>query len=56
VATSDNPRWDREVVTGGVNVHFIAPVVLKAQYSHRVLGTATLNTENTFSTGFGFEF
>lgn len=52
----DNPRWDRSVLTGGLNVHLNAPVVLKAQYSLRRLGTATNNRENTFSTGFGFEF
>ena len=52
----DNPRWDREVVTGGINVHLAAPVVMKAQYSHRHLGTNTVNDENTFSMGIGFEF
>lgn len=52
----DNPRWERTVVTGGLNVHCAAPVVLKAEYSHRRLGTSTRNSENTFSTGIGFEF
>lgn len=52
----DNPRWDRTTVTGGLNVHLNAPVVLKAQYSQRRLGTASNNHEKTFSAGFGFEF
>lgn len=52
----DNPRWERTSYTGGVNWHIIDQIVLKAEFSHRVLGTSRENVENTFSTGLGFEF
>ncbi|MCB0640077.1 MAG: outer membrane beta-barrel protein [Phaeodactylibacter sp.] len=50
----DNPRWQRSVITGGVNYFPHPQVVLKAQYSTRALGSD--ETENTFSTGIGFKF
>jgi hypothetical protein len=52
----DNPRWQRRVLTGGVNVIPLDGLVLKAQYSHRRLGLPDMNTENTFSLGIGFWF
>ncbi len=50
----DNPRWERSVLTGGINYYPHPQIVLKAQYSNRVLGSD--ETENTFSTGIGFKF
>jgi hypothetical protein len=50
----DNPRWERSVITGGINYFPLPNIVLKAQYSNRSLGTG--QTENTFSTGIGFDF
>lgn len=52
----DNPRWERTAYTGGLNWRPVRPVVLKAQASHRVLGTSEDRVENTFSFGLGFEF
>jgi hypothetical protein len=52
----DNPRWERTVYAGGLNYHVNEEVVVKAEYAHRKLGTATDNIENTFSLGLGFEF
>ena len=50
----DNPRWERSVITGGINYFPHEQIVLKAQYSNRSLGTD--ENENTFSAGLGFEF
>lgn len=52
----DNPRWDRRVVSAGINQHLGEGVVLKAEASHRTLGLPDANVEDTFSTGLGFEF
>jgi hypothetical protein len=52
----DNPRWERRAITGGLNWRPVAPVVVKAQYAHRTLGTATDDVEDTLSLGLGFEF
>lgn len=52
----DNPRWERTMYTGGLNWRPVEPVVLKAQVSHRLLGTAEDRVENTASLGLGFEF
>jgi hypothetical protein len=52
----DNPRWERRAVTGGLNWRPFEPVVVKAQYAHRTLGTATDDVEDTLSLGLGFEF
>jgi hypothetical protein len=50
----DNPRWERSVITGGLNYYPHPQIVLKAQYSNRSLGSD--ETENTFSAGLGFKF
>jgi hypothetical protein len=52
----DNPRWERTAYTGGLAYRPLAPVVLKAQFTHRRIGLETENVENTFSAGLGFEF
>lgn len=36
-AVSDNPRWERRAVTGGVNVYLNNKIVLKSQFMHRWL-------------------
>ncbi|MGD8746933.1 MAG: hypothetical protein PVI44_00575 [Balneolaceae bacterium] len=53
---SDNPRWERRAITGGLNYKPIDEIVFKAQYTHRWLGLSNNNIENTFSAGIGFEF
>ncbi len=63
----DNPRWERSVITGGLNWFIAQEVILKAQYSSRRLGSQNYNLstleftgkkqmENTFSVGIAFEF
>jgi len=52
----NNPRWERNTITGGANYRPIEDVVIKAQFSHRELGLATANIENTLSLGLGLEF
>ena len=63
----DNPRWQRSVITGGLNWFIIDDIVVKAQYSDRRLGSENYNQntlkytghkqhEKTFSVGIGFEF
>ncbi len=61
-----NKRWERSVITGGVNWFVFPEIILKAQYSSRTLGSdnvdiATGNIdgkqkENIFSAGIGFTF
>jgi hypothetical protein len=62
-----NPRWQRSVITGGVNWFIIPHIVVKAQYSDRRLGsenydqgtlefTGKKQHERTFSVGLAFEF
>jgi len=63
---TDNPRWERSVITGGLNWFLHKGVILKAQYSSRTLGSKKLDAnsiltnnrekENTFSAGVGFVF
>ena len=55
-AVNDNARWERNAVTGGLNLFLHENVVLKTQYTHRWLGFSENNIENTFSTGLGFQF
>ena len=51
---SDNPRFERRVLTAGIN-WFVAPtVVIKAHQAWRTLGSG--ETENTFAAGLGFDF
>ncbi|PAP80588.1 hypothetical protein B1759_04190 [Rubrivirga sp. SAORIC476] len=52
----DNPRWQRTTYTAGLNWRPVGPVVLKAHWSHRLLGTTEDRVENTASLGLGFEF
>lgn len=63
----DNPRWQRSVITGGINWFVLPDIVIKAQYSDRRLGSLNYNLttleytggkqhEKTFSLGIGFEF
>lgn len=52
----DNPRWARTATTAGVNWRPVAAVVVKAQASHRLLGTSADRVEDTASLGLGFEF
>ena len=49
----DNPRWQREAVTAGVNWRLDPAFVAKAEYSHRTVGLATDNHEDTVALGFG---
>ena len=62
----DNPRWERRVITGGLNYHVHHQIAIKVHYSSKKLGSkkidASGNTTNdhefekTFSLGLGFEF
>jgi hypothetical protein len=52
----DNPRWEREVVTAGLNLKPFRDLVFKAQYAFRTLGIPERNKERTFSLGIGFAF
>lgn len=47
------PRFERKVVTGGLNYFLTPNVVLKADYSRRTFGDPNVNDENTVSLGFG---
>lgn len=50
----DNPRWDRSIVTFGLNYQPIPQIVLKSQYSVEKLGIPTGNLQKTYSLGIGF--
>jgi len=63
----DNPRWERSVITGGVNWSVIPSVIIKAQYASRRLGSQDIDPgtlqytghrqrENTFSMGVSYIF
>lgn len=52
----DNPRWERQAYTFGLNYHLIYQITFKIQYSMRRLAIPKDNQENTFSCGLGFEF
>lgn len=52
----DNPRWERKVITTGLNYFIDKNLVIKSQFSNRKLGTLVENTENTFTLGLGFSF
>jgi len=49
-----NPRFERSVYTFGFNIVWKNQIVLKADYSSRIVGKGNYNTENTFSLGIGF--
>lgn len=48
------PRFERQVVTGGLNFFMTPNVVLKADYSHRTFGDPNVNDENTVGIALGF--
>ena len=50
----DNPRWDRSIVTFGLNYQPIPQIVLKSQYSVEKLGIPAGNLQKTYSLGIGF--
>ena len=52
----DNPRWQREAITAGLNWRIDPAFIAKAQYSHRTVGLDTANTEDTISLGFGLMY
>ena len=52
----DNPRWERNTWTFGINYHVHPKMVFKSHYSLRRLATKDKNRENTFSLGFGFQY
>jgi hypothetical protein len=51
---SDNPRYERQVLTFGVNYFPYPQIVFKSHYAWRKLGSGEM--ENTFALGFGFDF
>ncbi len=52
----DNPRWERKVITFGLNYFPHPGVVLKSHYALRTLGIPSENKENTFLLGLAFTF
>lgn len=50
----DNPRWERSVITAGVNYLIHPDINLKAHYAVNTLGLSTENKEKTFLLGMGF--
>jgi hypothetical protein len=50
----DTPRWERHVVTTGVNWRPDPHLVVKGEYSRRTLGLATANREQTVALGVAF--
>ena len=52
----DNPRWDRESWTLGVNYLPIPNIILKAEYNQRELDLDTDNNEDTFALGVGYSY
>lgn len=61
-----NKRWERSVITGGINFLPYKHIVVKLQYTARTLGAANINKvtgevngnekENFFGCGIGFQF
>ena len=52
----DNPRWERQVFTTGLNWRVHPTFLVKGEYAHRTVGLATANKEDTVALGFGFIF
>lgn len=50
----NNPRWQRLSFSSGLSFNMFDKLSFKSQFTYRKLGTETLNTEKTFSTGIGF--
>jgi hypothetical protein len=51
---SDNPRWQRDVYTAGLNWLPVPQIVIKSQYSVEKLGVDTDKWQRTYSVGIGF--
>ena len=51
---SDNPRYERNIWTAGINYFPVPKVVLKAHYASAALGSG--EQDNTFAMGIGFDF
>ena len=52
----DNPRWERNVWTVGLNYRLNHNLTFKADFTNRTLGIPTDNIEQTFGLGMGMEF
>lgn len=52
----NNPRWERNVYTAGINYQWFYQITFKLQYSIRKFSIPVMNQDNTFSFGFGYEF
>lgn len=50
----DNPRWQRNAITFGLNYQPVPQIILKTQYSIEKLGIPTNQFQRTFSLGLGF--
>jgi len=50
-----DPRFERNIVTAGINFLPNKNVAFKAEYAHRSLGDSRFNNENTISIGFGVQ-
>jgi hypothetical protein len=49
----DNECWGRQIVAGGINYKPMEELVIKAEYSHRIL-KSQYNNENTLSIGIAY--
>jgi hypothetical protein len=49
-----DPRFERKLLSFGLNFMPAPNVVVKTEYSHRTFGDNDINDENTFSVGLGF--
>jgi hypothetical protein len=49
----DNPRWERHVLTAGLNWRVHPTFLVKGEYAHRTLGLPTANREDIIALGFG---
>lgn len=49
-----DPRFERKILTFGLNFLPAPNVVLKTEYKHRSFGDDDINAENTFGIGLGF--
>jgi hypothetical protein len=52
----DNPRWDRNSWSAGVNYLPIPNVIFKAEYNQRELDLDSDNREDTYALGVGFTY
>ena len=52
----NNPRWERQTATIGLNYSPIPQIIFKAQYSYTDFGTNVADKQKTFSMGLGFQF